>query len=294
MKNEQRVAERCPELPVSARSNRYELVVVVDAKYHRRGIDAGSGLKLPQQSARLRLDGVEIAECFAKERTIGITEGVKVSSNGDTWSVSGDGTLNTTSGDTVTLTAGTAAGTATVTVSGGGCSGSASLAFTVITPSGLSFVRVNGLKHTQGWADIGMESMVYMEPATVSFIGLYEQELDAPAAADGVWGCQNGSGHSPYPSPLAVGADVDGVGSPIAVDQEYTGSCGGSMWRPPYPVSTDVYNIPNVYSVGASGAQVQYTVVEQRGNLISTGTLQISKGNATSPALNVTSPTQSY
>lgn len=111
--------------------------------------------------------------------TLGVGEEVQLSSSdGSTWSVSGAGTLDTTSGGTVLLTANDSPGTATVTVSATGCV-AATVTFKVIQPSNLLYVAINGIFHTQGLADIGMQANVYFQPDSVSFQRLAWLEQDA-------------------------------------------------------------------------------------------------------------------
>jgi hypothetical protein len=203
--------------------------------------------------------------------------------------VSGNGTLDTTSGGSVVFTAADTAGAATVTVSAKGCL-AADVTYNIIAPSGLLYTALNGIKHTQGLADIGMRASVYLQPDSVSFKGLAYLELDAPVTATGPYLCLNGSGHSPNPNALvATQDDIVGLGTPIATDTVESGSCGGVDQLGNGSISL---NIPQMYMVGLIGAQHQFSVVQHIATA-STGALNITKG-AASRSTTVSSPTSAY
>jgi hypothetical protein len=158
--------------------------------------------------------------------TLGVGEGVSLSSaDGTGWAVAGAGTLNSTSGGSVIFTANDTAGTAAVTASAQGCVAT-TLTFNVIAPTSLFFVAVNGIFHTQGLADIGMQADVYLQPDSVSFARLFYREQNASASASGIYSCLQGIGHNP--NPTAVGASQDpspGYGTLVAIDTIQDGTC---------------------------------------------------------------------
>jgi len=222
--------------------------------------------------------------------TIGVNEQVTVSSGGCTLSASGDGTWQGT-GYTGTLTAGPTSGTVTVTASHADMT-SASIVFTVIQPSGILYARVNGIRHTQGRPDVGMQEDLYLQPDSVSFQGLYQKELDDTGSATGAWACFNGQGHNPNPNPASVGADIVGYGSKVsAVDSAYSGDCG---YNAPFAASVNQDNIPDVYLTSPTEpSPPPFTTVLQAANLNSSGTLMMTKG-AASASTTVGSPTSNY
>lgn len=222
--------------------------------------------------------------------TLGVGEQVALTSaDGSVWAVNGDGTLDTASGGNVIFTAGERAGTATVSASAQGCT-VASVTYTIVAPSGLFYVAVNGVKHTKGFADIGMQANVYLQPDSVSFKGLAYRELEVQATATGPYACLNGTGHNPNPNALiGTQEDVVGYGTPIATDTIESGSCDGLNQ---FGSGSITINIPETYMVGPSGAQHQFGVV-QHAATASAGSLAIRKGAASRTAT-VNGPTSTY
>lgn len=221
--------------------------------------------------------------------TLGVGEQVSLSSvDGSTWTVNGDGTLSAATGGAITFTAGDIAGTATVGVSAQGCL-TKTATYTIIAPSGLLFVPVNGIKHTKDFADIGMQANVYLQPDSVSFKGIAYLEADALATATGVYACLNNQGHNPNPNPLiGQNDDIVGLGTPISTDTIESGSCSGDQL---VDGSVSV-NIPQIYMVGLGGVRHTISVVQHIASA-SGGALNIRKG-AASRSTNVSSPTSGY
>jgi hypothetical protein len=153
-----------------------------------------------------------------------------------------------------------------------------SLAFTVIAPSGDANQKINGVYHTVNVANVGIQTDIYLQPATVSFQNTYFLELNANAAANGTWTCLNGTGHGPNPTRLSVGAETGGLGSEMnGSDTAYSGSCGGVSQL---QNSTETFNIPTQYSVGSTGTLYTYTTVAQTATDTTAGALSMSKGGA--------------
>ena len=221
--------------------------------------------------------------------TVGVSERVDLSSDGDTWSMNGAGTLNTTSGSDVRLTAADTAGTAIVSVSGANCM-MASLRYNVIAPSGLLYVATGGVKHTMGLSDIGMKTEFYLQPDNVSFSNLSFLELDAASVATGPWACGNGLGHNPNPASLRVGDNVPGLGSPVlGTDEAFIGSCAGANQL---AAGSDSITIPDVY-VGLGGARNTFGSTQQIASANGSGNLSMRKGAAVRTTT-VNSPTSNY
>jgi hypothetical protein len=222
--------------------------------------------------------------------TLGVGEQVALSSaDGSTWSANGAGTLDRTTGGNVTLTANDEPGTATVTVSAQGCVAT-TRTYSVIAPTGLLLVRFNGVKHTKGLADTGMQARVYLQPDTVSFTGLYYLEQDAFAAASGIYVCWNGASHNPNPLPLqSTQNSLLGLGTLVATDTVEDGACGGTDQHGNGSLS---FTIPEMYKVGSDGTQHQVTLIHHLGTA-SAGALSLQKG-AAAASTTVDSPTSSY
>lgn len=222
--------------------------------------------------------------------TIGVGEVVFLLSDGNTWSVTGDGTLSSTSTSDTTLTAGATAGQVTVGASGGSSCAANSMTFTVIAPSGTSYIRTGGIRHTQGQDDIGMKADVGILPDSVSFRGVYWLERDAPATASGTYSCNNGQGHSPNPTPIKVGDEVPGRGSDVGVDTIYFPGCPNVN---PLGDGSIAISIPDVYSIGSGGAQTMYATIIQSATSSTAGVLSLAKGGATA-STNVSSPSSNF
>ena len=222
--------------------------------------------------------------------TLGVGEQVQLSSSdGSTWSVSGAGTLDTNSGGTVLFTADENSGTATVTASASGCVAT-TVTFNVIQPSGLLYVAINGIFHTQGLADIGMQANVYFQPDSVSFQRLAWLEQDAQATASGIYSCWAEQSHHPNTQPqLAQANTIPGSGTPVASDTVVDGDCAGVDQHGNGTLS---WVIPESYMVGIGGTQHQFMTLQHAGTA-SSGTLTVQKGSA-SRSTTVDSPSSNY
>ena len=98
---------------------------------------------------------VTTARADRSRKRIGIAERVKLIASpagSYTWSVSGGGTLNSTSGSTVTFTAGDRTSTSTITASQGSCT--CNIVFTIVEPNGAYQVQFGSTTHTQGTASV--------------------------------------------------------------------------------------------------------------------------------------------
>jgi hypothetical protein len=127
-------------------------------------------------------------------------------------------------------------------------------------------------------ANVGIQTDIYLQPATVSFQYTYFLELNANAAANGTWTCLNGTGHSPNPTRISVGAETGGQGSQVnGSDTAYSGYCTGVSQL---QNSTETFNIPTQYSVGSGGTLYTYVTVAQTASDTTAGALSMSKGGA--------------
>jgi hypothetical protein len=171
----------------------------------------------------------------------------------------------------------------------------------VDAPISTTYYNASGVRHAQGYADIGIISNIYLTPDTVSFQNLWWQEVDAAVSASGAicqsngqcgaWWCENGQSHLGYPTPppLAVGADVSGYGSQVeAQDQDYSGACSGTQIQS----SSESVSIPTQYSVYSNGFGWQnINTVTMAVNEDSSGNLTLTKDHvsASSAVNNATS-----
>jgi hypothetical protein len=86
-----------------------------------------------------------------------------------------------------------------------------------------------------------------------------------------------GQGHHPNPSPLTVGAVVEGTGSEADGIDEITVTI--SSVTPPMAAGTVTWSIPWVYQVG-SGGEHPLATVDQVATIDAQGSMTISKGGA--------------
>jgi len=259
------------------------------------------------------LNYTELATSPADQQrtTIGVGEVVELSGNGGGWFVTGDdGALSSTVPGPTVFYAGAVAGEVTVTEDSNldydeECN-ERSVSFTVIAPSGLVYEQVNGLKHTQGLDDIGMETYYYLQPDTVSFTNVEFQEVQAyaqvAAPEPAAWSCQANNPHlpAPTPTPLAVLPESGTLGSQVnTTDIAYSAGCTfTSNGQPVAPTAGyEEFQIPDEYVVVSdpTGTWYPITTTTQEATLTSAGALSMYKGGVTSePSITINSPTSCY
>ncbi|MDD5295538.1 MAG: hypothetical protein PHU46_01390 [Rhodocyclaceae bacterium] len=220
---------------------------------------------------------------------LGVGERVRVtySLGAATWTKAGDGNLSSASGATITFTAPNAAGTTTLTATGGGCS--ATIAFTIVAPGSVHMTRLHPhqVEHNQTYANVGMLTNIFLAPDDVNFYRVQFLELEIACTADGVYACQNGHGHGPNPNGLGATTQVvSGKGTKMdANDHVYSGCCPTpcAPWVAPQ-TGREHFAIPWQWRVGAAGAWHTLTTVHQRVHCDATGGLTASKAGAVAHA----------
>lgn len=222
---------------------------------------------------------------------IGVGEEVTltVSPGPANWAVSGGGSLSSTSGTSVTFTAGDRAANANITATGAGCS--CSIALTIVEPSGL-FVRQigTGVRHTQGRPTCGFRGQAFVTPADVSFARIELREQKVTADATGAYTQWKGADHDPNPQWGPVLATVDGAGTPDSLpDQIWSGDPGGAA---PYAPGYLQWDIGWEFRVG-SGSAKKFTTAIHRQEIEASGRVTISKGGLTI-SRNLNDPTESW
>lgn len=209
------------------------------------------------------------------------------------WTISGSGTfgtLNATTGRTVTFTAGDRAATTTIKATYNGGPLNISVDFTTIEPSGVVIDQEvgTGVRHTFNFASCGFQGRPYITPSNVSFENVSVREGSTSGIGTGYLGVKNGQPHS---SGSWVGVDevVTGKGSFVmGVDTISSGDYG---WTP-YSSGMFTWNIPWFFKVG-TGAEKEFTVVTHQETTDATGRLTISKGGTTKSA-GLTDPTSGF
>jgi hypothetical protein len=211
--------------------------------------------------------------------TIGVGEEVTltVSPGPATWAVSGGGTVSPSSGTSLTFRAGDRAGCATVTATGG--SGSCSISFTVVEPSGIKMSRTSLVRHKKGKPDCGFLARPYVLPDTVSFQNIEVREKNSKATATGYFSPFNNITHQPATQTesdwYTVQECCTGLGSPADChDQIYSG-----YTNKPVGVGLMTFPITWEFRVGG-GAEKAMPDFEQRHEVTATGDCTTSKGGA--------------
>lgn len=198
------------------------------------------------------------------------------------------GTLSPTSGAQSTFTAGDAAGTVTITATGGGCT--ATITFTIVEPNGWSMRRKSGtrLRHVAGRPSCGWKGIKYLHPNDVNFYNLETRELDSLAVATG---CYNPSHHDKYhgnyPPPdragpwISIVTHTDAGGSGYGgTDTVYSGyppvAATGSA--PPFTTGNYYWPIVQQWRVVGQATVHSFPTVRQEHEIFSDGRCESRKG----------------
>lgn len=230
-----------------------------------------------------------------KRTTIGVGEEVKLTfSLGEaTWKNS-EGKLSSNSGSTVIFTAPDRAKKVEIEANGNGCT--AKLDITVIEPSGVSMQRApgTGIWHDQGIPSIGIRTIIFITPNTVSFENIEISEDDCVGIVtgyfvgtplDGVRHAGHGAG-----TWVTVGNVVQGSGS--QVDGQDTAQSGHCNFGLPYANGTFDWPIPWLFRVNG-GASKQFAIVHQRFTIDAAGAMTVSKAGASANA-SLNDPNSTY
>jgi len=153
-----------------------------------------------------------------------------------TWSVSGGGTLSSTSGTTVTYTAGSRTATPTITaqVSGQTCT----IQFTVVEPSGGYMTQQGSTIHHAGFCCAGFTGNIFLEPRDVSFENIEFREGECQSTATGSFATAgwNNLTHQKSASWMTVAGGTDATGSQVnCTDNVHSGdlpaNCAAGEFR---------------------------------------------------------------
>lgn len=142
------------------------------------------------------------------------------------WTITaGQGSLSSPTGASVVYTAPPTAQQITISATGGGCT--AVINFNVIAPNRVR-MRVDEVLHNANTTKIGMWTRVFFLPDTVNFHRVQYIEDEQMCTANGVYACNNNTGHFPNPSPLSATTHVvAGFGTRMRFDQVRSGFCAG-------------------------------------------------------------------
>jgi hypothetical protein len=266
-------------------------------------VHAGQPFKAPITLSKKRAQAHCVSETLAtvpanRARTrIGVGEEVKLTfrtgSNQPavaTWRANGSGNLSSNSGAEVTFTAGDRAGTTVITARSA-AGESCSVLLTVVEPENVIVQMVPGSEyHVKGHMSAGFLGKWVVTPSDVSFSKIELRELDALAPAIGELAPANDSSHGPNPAFAAMGATVEGLGTPMAeghVDQiavKVEKSFFGVV-NDPIKDGVAAFRIPYEYRVGATGTPktfthvIQLIVAKQGVCTISKGGVSVTKKN---------------
>jgi hypothetical protein len=202
--------------------------------------------------------------------------------------VSGGGTLsNAGTAGTATYTAPSAPATVTLRLADGQSNGH-NYTIAVIAPSGAHMVKNSNLRHTNGLAGVGFLGDVFLEPANVSFAGIFFSEGLTFATASGYYRSLNGLQHSDGPL-TSLGACNSNTGCKIN-GQDRVDSGDGT---PAFSDGDFLWPIPWQYSVG-TGSQTQFMIANQHFLIDATGRVSIEKAGSGLLSTNASDPTSSY
>lgn len=203
------------------------------------------------------------------------------------WSVSGGGTLSSTSGSSVVFTAGDRASTSVVTAANGPCS--CTITFTVVEPSDAYQVQFDGTLHeATGTTSGGFMGTTYLEPKDVSFENIEINEGTCPATATGIRAPSNGNIHPEWSSWATVGGGSDATGSvvqgpnhdPSCVYFDFIFTNVGSLRG----VGTFEWRIPWRFRVNG-GSDKAFTTLVHHADYDAAGKVTMSKGGVTVSAV---------
>jgi hypothetical protein len=205
---------------------------------------------------------------------------------------SGGGTLNAGSADGMgTYTAPDTAATVVLRleVASGPSQGvGKDYTITIITPSGGHLTRFSGLRHTMGFASVGFQAHIYLEPANVSFANLFFSEGTVAAVASGFYAVFNGIPHSATATPIAIGNCNITTGCLGGTDTVDTNDKG-----PPFSVGDFLWAIPWQYKV-TGGTLKNFTVANHHQMADAAGKATIEKAGAGPFSKNANDPPSSY
>jgi len=249
----------------------------------------------PCTAAKITVETVAMLPTDRTRTTVGVGEKVKLtySLGSATWTVS-KGTLTSATGQTVTFEAPDQAATVTIKATGGGCT--CTLTFTVIEPTGVVMERQpgKGIQHTNGIPSVGIRTVIFLEPDTVSFQFIQISEDDCPGVVTGYFvgtpldGIRHGShGAGTW---VPVGPTIAGKGSRVVAND--TAQSGHCNFGTPYSNGTFDWAIPWKFRVGG-GADKVFATVHQRFTIDAAGDMTVSKAGA-SGAAKLTDPTSTY
>jgi len=203
------------------------------------------------------------------------------------WSISGSGTLSSTSGNPVTFTASDRASTPSITATCEGCS--LTIDFTVVEPAGVIFEQEagTGIWHINGYASAGFKGRPYITPNDVSFVNIEVREQSCVGTGTGYYSELNGLVH-PVGSWGSVSTGTTEKPNKFDLVDKVESGIGAS----PFSDGTFTWLIPWEFRVGSGNAKV-FTTVPQQQDTDSAGKVTISKGGI-SVNKNAGDPTSGY
>lgn len=241
--------------------------------------------RVPAGQGTMNSETVAISPGARTRTTIGVGEEVTLTHSAGValWTATG-GTLSSTSGSSVTLTAPDTA--QNITVRAGG-TGVATKNFTVIEPNRVNMDREigTGIKHTVNMPNVGIKTSPFLSPDTVNFYNVIIHEIDLPGVptSPGVYSCNPFSTNhcgGPCGDAPATNVVVANKGTKIdGIDTVYSGHCGGTA---PFTPGSLTLNIPWEYKIG-TGSYHQFDIVTQHHALLAdtNATLVSRKARAT-------------
>jgi len=210
---------------------------------------------------------------------IGVGERVTLTySLGDaTWTKSSvQGGLSSDSGASIVFRAPSTPQTVTITATGSGCS--ATKVFTIIKPIEARMIAKDTL-HNANTTTIGMHTDIYLAPFNVNFHWVEDMEDEVMAHADGVYACNDNTGHGPKTTPSTYTTHVRRGYGTHGDDQDTvtSGYCNGGTTQGD---GTERLRIPNRWRVRGTNDWYNYLPANQACTSTAAGDLTASKAGA--------------
>ncbi|OGF51082.1 MAG: hypothetical protein A2231_13175 [Candidatus Firestonebacteria bacterium RIFOXYA2_FULL_40_8] len=209
-----------------------------------------------------------------------------------TWSISGDGTLSSDSGNTVTFSASETASSPEITASYGGVN--CSVSFNVIEPSGFVMNKFGGTYHIKDIPSVGMRTYMFVTPDDVNFGMFFAEDIVPPTAkatCTGYFNYTKDYVHAPSGVEHLVVDVVTGKGNQLNGYDTAAMSLGNNF-PTPFSAGTFTWSIPWYYKFPGKGYK-KFITINQVFTIDATGKLTVSKAGASASA-NLNDPASGY
>lgn len=205
--------------------------------------------------------------------------------------VSGGGTITSGTDGTGTYTAPSVPATVVLRLavaSGSSVGNGSNYQIAIVSPSGAHMAKDSNLRHTTGFAGVGFKGDIFLEPANVSFAGMFFSEGSTFAVASGFYAQFNNLQHPDGVLASVGSCNLTSGCIVIGQDRVDTGDLG-----PPFSVGDFLWQIPWQYSVG-TGRMTQFMLANQHHFADATGKASAEKAGSGAFSKNAGDPTSSF